>query len=190
MGTQTVGFRYWLVLCVSVGVLVTQTKMCIERIGGGHGSYLANNDPLSAYGGHILNNGHEHRPTGSMSLLKRVSGGLFWTPLHSFASSCIPIIINLPPASVLAHATHCAQLHHACTWPSLVGVRRTVRIVLLCAVLIDCHYVCRLASCWRHSCCAAFQFFVFARLRILTLCRSYLNPYCLGRKTAFFSVGI
>jgi hypothetical protein len=24
----------------------------------------------------------------------------------------------------------------------------------------------------------------------LTLCRSYLNPYCLGRKTAFFSVGI
>jgi hypothetical protein len=26
--------------------------------------------------------------------------------------------------------------------------------------------------------------------RILTLCRSYLNPYCLGRKTAFFSVGI
>jgi hypothetical protein len=26
--------------------------------------------------------------------------------------------------------------------------------------------------------------------RNLTLCRSYLNPYCLGRKTAFFSVGI
>jgi hypothetical protein len=24
----------------------------------------------------------------------------------------------------------------------------------------------------------------------LTLCHSYLNPYCLGRKTAFFSVGI
>jgi hypothetical protein len=24
----------------------------------------------------------------------------------------------------------------------------------------------------------------------LTLCRSYLNPYCLGGKTAFFSVGI
>jgi hypothetical protein len=24
----------------------------------------------------------------------------------------------------------------------------------------------------------------------LTLCCSYLNPYCLGRKTAFFSVGI
>jgi hypothetical protein len=24
----------------------------------------------------------------------------------------------------------------------------------------------------------------------LTLCRSYLNPYCLGRKTAFFSVGM
>jgi hypothetical protein len=24
----------------------------------------------------------------------------------------------------------------------------------------------------------------------LTPCRSYLNPYCLGRKTAFFSVGI
>jgi hypothetical protein len=24
----------------------------------------------------------------------------------------------------------------------------------------------------------------------LTLCRSYLNRYCLGRKTAFFSVGI
>jgi hypothetical protein len=24
----------------------------------------------------------------------------------------------------------------------------------------------------------------------LTLCRSYLNPYCLGRMTAFFSVGI
>jgi hypothetical protein len=24
----------------------------------------------------------------------------------------------------------------------------------------------------------------------LTLCRSYLNPYCLGRKTEFFSVGI
>jgi hypothetical protein len=27
-------------------------------------------------------------------------------------------------------------------------------------------------------------------LQLLTLCRSYLNPYCLGRKTAFFSVGI
>jgi amino acid transporter len=25
---------------------------------------------------------------------------------------------------------------------------------------------------------------------ILTLCRSYLNLYCLGRKTAFFPVGI
>jgi hypothetical protein len=25
---------------------------------------------------------------------------------------------------------------------------------------------------------------------ILTLCRSNLNPYCLGRKVAFFSVGI
>jgi hypothetical protein len=25
---------------------------------------------------------------------------------------------------------------------------------------------------------------------ILTLCRSNLNPYCLGRKAAFFSVGI
>jgi hypothetical protein len=24
----------------------------------------------------------------------------------------------------------------------------------------------------------------------LNLCHSYLNPYCLGRKTAFFSVGI
>jgi hypothetical protein len=26
-------------------------------------------------------------------------------------------------------------------------------------------------------------------LAILTLCRSYLNPYCLGRKTAFFFSG-
>jgi hypothetical protein len=26
--------------------------------------------------------------------------------------------------------------------------------------------------------------------RVLTLCRSNLNPYCLGRKAAFFSVGI
>jgi hypothetical protein len=25
---------------------------------------------------------------------------------------------------------------------------------------------------------------------VLTLCHSYLNPYCLGRKTAFISVGI
>jgi hypothetical protein len=24
-------------------------------------------------------------------------------------------------------------------------------------------------------------------LQIATLCRSYLNPYCLGRKTVFFS---
>jgi hypothetical protein len=24
---------------------------------------------------------------------------------------------------------------------------------------------------------------------VLTLCRSYLNPYCLGRKTAFFFSG-
>jgi hypothetical protein len=24
----------------------------------------------------------------------------------------------------------------------------------------------------------------------LTLCRSYLNPYCMGRKTGFFSAGI
>jgi hypothetical protein len=27
-------------------------------------------------------------------------------------------------------------------------------------------------------------------LKYLTLCHPYLNPYCLGRKTAFFSVGI
>jgi hypothetical protein len=26
--------------------------------------------------------------------------------------------------------------------------------------------------------------------KTLTLCRSYLNRYCLGRKAAFFSVGI
>jgi hypothetical protein len=30
----------------------------------------------------------------------------------------------------------------------------------------------------------------FTSLLPLTLCRSYLNPYCLGRKTVFFSVGI
>jgi hypothetical protein len=31
---------------------------------------------------------------------------------------------------------------------------------------------------------------LFLLRAILTLCHSYLNPYCLGRKTAFFSVGI
>jgi hypothetical protein len=31
---------------------------------------------------------------------------------------------------------------------------------------------------------------VFAVNPHLTLCRSNLNPYCLGRKAAFFSVGI
>jgi hypothetical protein len=27
-------------------------------------------------------------------------------------------------------------------------------------------------------------------LTLITLCRSNLNPYCMGRKVAFFSVGI
>jgi hypothetical protein len=31
---------------------------------------------------------------------------------------------------------------------------------------------------------------ILVHLKILTLCRSNLNPYCLGRKAAFFSVGI
>jgi hypothetical protein len=34
-----------------------------------------------------------------------------------------------------------------------------------------------------------FYFCLSIRL-YLTLCRSYLKPYCMGRKTAFFSVGI
>jgi hypothetical protein len=35
-----------------------------------------------------------------------------------------------------------------------------------------------------NTCCSDENYIV-----MLTLCRSYLNPYCLGRKTAFFFSG-
>jgi DNA-binding IclR family transcriptional regulator len=42
----------------------------------------------------------------------------------------------------------------------------------------------------RRIVCDVLQFYKYLIFNNLTLCLSYLNLYCLGRKTAFFAVGI
>jgi hypothetical protein len=114
--------------------------------------------------------------------------------LFTVRSSQLPVT-----SSLLGQIHSSAPLEHPqpvflpqCNKPNLMCIKIRGKITILCMLIFMF-----LDSKLLHQMIArtpqlqpVLKFWIVHETPTLTLCRSYLNRYCLGRKTAFFSVGI